>query len=498
FTLKGSDFFNIVDEPSLRLQQFSISAWFRTSSTFTNHAMIVNKGGFDTSTSRLNYGLWITTNGTLRGGFEESDGTNRFVTSPNTYNDGQWHYAVVTYDGSTLRLYVDGQQVSSLNTNGAAPATDTMPLTIGKNSSTNSRYFIGDIDEVRIYNRALTAQEVNDAYNNGVFASNGLLIYLDMNHELLLSGVTNMEDLYYSNLLTEINNATRKIHVVTFWMEYKISAGSNYRPNVILDAINNAKNRGVDVRLMYYYESENVWPDLKPFLINNSIPHKTVSTHAKIINIDDKFVYIGSGNINNNGLRHNHEIFIKSYNLNIIDRATKYLDRLWTSGSREFVDNGYDNILVSNGYYDSVLNALQNAKDKIRIIMFNTEGYRNDPSHMPTQLLAALNDAKNRGVDVKVIVDGDWDGNGDGIPDNSGAISYLKSRGIPIKSDEGEPPRTHVKMVIVDDTTYIGSHNWTQNQLASTNESSVKLKSPFILQKVIEYFDWKWSRGRIL
>jgi hypothetical protein len=495
FTLKGTDSYSIPDDPSLRLTQFSVSAWFRTSSVFTADAIIVNKGGFNTSTSRLNYGMWLTSNGNLRGGFEESTGTDIFVTSPNRYNDGNWHYAVVTYDGSVLRLYVDGQQVASLNTN-AIPATDTMPLTIGKNSSSNSRYFIGDIDEVRVYNRALSAQEVSDAYN-GTFTNYGLLVHLDMRHELLLSGVTNMEDKYYFDLLNEIKNAKRKIHLSTYWLEYKSSAGSNYRPNVILNAIKDAKNRGVDIRVMYYYESARAYPDLKSFLTNNAIPYKEVVVHAKIINIDDRLVYLGSGNININGLRNNHEIFIKSYNANIIDRATKYLDRLWTgSGSRAFADDGYDNIVISNGYFDSVLNAINNARNKIRIVMFNmvNEG----DNSLSGKLLIALNNAKNRGVDIKVIVDGDWDGNNDGIPDNISAISYLKSKGIPVKSDEGEPPRTHIKLVIIDDTTYIGSHNWISIQLASVEEASVKLRSPFILQDAIEYFDWKWSRGRDL
>jgi|GEM_PF-1526118 len=498
FTLKGTDSYSIPDDPSLRLTQFSVSAWFRTSSTFTTEAMIVNKGGFgdESSGKNMNYGIWLLSDGKVQAGFEESNGMNRFVTSPNRYNDGNWHYAVVTYDGSVLRLYVDGQQVASLNINVNPDTNGNQPLTIGKNSLQNNRYFIGDIDEVRVYNRALSAQEVSDAYN-GTFTNYGLLVHLDMRHELLLSGVTNMEDKYYFDLLNEIKNAKRKIHLSTYWLEYKSSAGSNYRPNVILNAIKDAKNRGVDIRVMYYYESAQAYPDLKSFLTNNAIPYKEVVVHAKIINIDDRLVYLGSGNININGLRNNHEIFIKSYNANIIDRATKYLDRLWTgSGSRAFADDGYDNIVISNGYFDSVLNAINNARNKIRIVMFNmvNEG----DNSLSGKLLIALNNAKNRGVDIKVIVDGDWDGNNDGIPDNISAISYLKSKGIPVKSDEGEPPRTHIKLVIIDDTTYIGSHNWISIQLASVEEASVKLRSQFILQDAIEYFDWKWSRGRDL
>ncbi|MEM3093007.1 MAG: phospholipase D-like domain-containing protein, partial [Candidatus Nitrosocaldus sp.] len=498
FTLKGSDFFNVADEPSLRLQQFSVSAWFRTSSAFTSPAIIVNKGGFDTSASKLNYGLWITTNGNLSGGFEDANGIDYFIRSPNTYNDGQWHYAVVTYDGSTLNLYVDGSLVSSLNTNGAIPATDTMPLTIGKNSLDSSRYFIGDIDEVRIYNRALTAQEVNDAYNNGVFASDGLIKYLHMDHKLLLSGISNMRDEFFYDLLDSIQNAKRKVHAAMYWLEYNASKGSNYRPNMLLNALVDAKNRGVDIRLMTFSGSFSLFPDLQPFLENNGIPYKLVGTHAKIINIDDEVVYVGTGNWNSNGLRNNHEMHIKTSNPNIMNRAITYINKLWNNeGRTAYSDDQYDNILVTDGYFETVLNHLQRAKQSISILMFQIGPYNSDPTYKPGQLLRALVDAKNRGVDVKVIVDGDYDGNGDGTPSNQSAANYLKNNGIQVKYDERDPPRTHIKMVIIDhETMFVGAHNWLEHQLASTNETSIKLKSPFILNDAVNYFNWKWQRGR--
>ena len=57
----------------------------------------------------------------IQAGFETSNGPNYFATSPASYNDGKWHYAVVTYGGSTVRLYVDGVQVSHLSTASATP-----------------------------------------------------------------------------------------------------------------------------------------------------------------------------------------------------------------------------------------------------------------------------------------------------------------------------------------------------------------------------------------
>ena len=66
-----------------------------------------------------------------------------------------WSYLTETYDGSTLRLYVNGTQVASTAHTGTI-ATSTNPLQIG-GDSLYGQFFAGLIDEVRVYNRALTA-----------------------------------------------------------------------------------------------------------------------------------------------------------------------------------------------------------------------------------------------------------------------------------------------------------------------------------------------------
>jgi len=69
-----------------------------------------------------------------------------------------WTHLAGTYDGATLRLYVNGVQVNSRAQTGAI-AISTNPLQIG-GDSIYGQYFQGRIDEVRIYNRALSATEV--------------------------------------------------------------------------------------------------------------------------------------------------------------------------------------------------------------------------------------------------------------------------------------------------------------------------------------------------
>ena len=122
FTASGSNYFDVASSPSLQLSQFSVASWFKTSSNFGSDATIVNKGGFGSESAgqNMNWGIWMNSAEQIKGGFETSSGTDFFATSPASYNDNQWHYAVVTYGGPTVILYIDGVQVASKSTSGLA------------------------------------------------------------------------------------------------------------------------------------------------------------------------------------------------------------------------------------------------------------------------------------------------------------------------------------------------------------------------------------------
>jgi hypothetical protein len=70
-----------------------------------------------------------------------------------------WSHVAATYDGATHRLYVNGAPVASVSRTGKI-GTSPKPLRIGGNS-VFGEWFSGTIDEVRVYNRALTAAEVS-------------------------------------------------------------------------------------------------------------------------------------------------------------------------------------------------------------------------------------------------------------------------------------------------------------------------------------------------
>lgn len=182
-SLTGSNYQDVASSGSLQLSQFSVAAWFKTSTNFGGDAFIVNKGGAgsDSSGQNMNYGIWMTKTEKIQAGFESTSASDHFVTSAKSYNDNQWHYAVVTYGGSSVILYIDGVRVGTKSTTGASPETSgTKPVRVGANSRVTppSNFFTGQVDEVRVWNDDLTTQRVADAFAGTSFNTAQQVLYL--------------------------------------------------------------------------------------------------------------------------------------------------------------------------------------------------------------------------------------------------------------------------------------------------------------------------------
>ncbi|WP_432824871.1 LamG-like jellyroll fold domain-containing protein [Dactylosporangium sp. CA-092794] len=98
------------------------------------------------------------------GGVTSTNGSDAAVSGPTASPLNQWTHVALTYDGSNLRLYVNGTLVTTKAKTGALQQT-TQPLSIGGNTP-YGEYFTGLIDEARVYNRALTAAEVQTIMNS--------------------------------------------------------------------------------------------------------------------------------------------------------------------------------------------------------------------------------------------------------------------------------------------------------------------------------------------
>jgi hypothetical protein len=87
-------------------------------------------------------------------------------TPANAITPGVWQHVAGTFDGDTLRIYVNGVEVNSAATNFHSITPSTAPIVIGRNV-VNGTGFSGQIDEIGLYNRALSAAEIQAIYNAG-------------------------------------------------------------------------------------------------------------------------------------------------------------------------------------------------------------------------------------------------------------------------------------------------------------------------------------------
>lgn len=95
-----------------------------------------------------------------------SEGTGRSIVS-NSVIDLIWHHVVGTYDGTILKMYIDGVlQTDTLSISGSINTDNSDILRIGRNPN-NTGPWDGLIDEVRIFNKALSAIEIKNLYEMG-------------------------------------------------------------------------------------------------------------------------------------------------------------------------------------------------------------------------------------------------------------------------------------------------------------------------------------------
>jgi hypothetical protein len=132
----------------------TLEAWVRPAALGGWNSVIMKEHGIDT----LAYGLYANDNApyptvTIRVGVLDYSAPG---TAPVPI--GQWTHLAATYDGATLRMYVNGVQVGSRAQTGNM-VVSTRALRFGGNGVWGE-YFNGLIDDVRIYNRALTATEI--------------------------------------------------------------------------------------------------------------------------------------------------------------------------------------------------------------------------------------------------------------------------------------------------------------------------------------------------
>lgn len=164
------DFVQIPDAPGLDLGQALTLEFWVNQDAFSRRYLVSKIPGSSTG----NFGLHTLADGRLR--FVTYDTTFRFVDSASGLTPGRWHHVAVTADtvADEVRFFLDGQMESVHAWPHPLPVNDA-PLTFGTGEGgiSSAGAFNGLLDEISLYDRALTAGEIGEVYGAGVLGKLG-------------------------------------------------------------------------------------------------------------------------------------------------------------------------------------------------------------------------------------------------------------------------------------------------------------------------------------
>jgi hypothetical protein len=141
----------------------TISAWVNADS-WNSYERILSKA--EGAADQDHTWMISNNNGNLRFRLKTDGTTDTLIATGTTLPTNEWVHIAAVYDGSTMKLYQNGTEVGSMTKTGTLDQ-NTQPITIGMNpDGTGSNYFDGTIDDLRIYNTALTQQEIQDDMDN--------------------------------------------------------------------------------------------------------------------------------------------------------------------------------------------------------------------------------------------------------------------------------------------------------------------------------------------
>ncbi|MBU0679218.1 MAG: LamG domain-containing protein, partial [Verrucomicrobia bacterium] len=176
FVRAEQDYISASNSPSLNITTaITVSAWIRIQPS-TTHERIVAKYYYSTTNGNGGYALQLSNTGVPQFTLATDAGMHRDGST--ALDDGEWHHLAATYDGSNIVLYADGHVDPIGVVAGPMPSSikpTVEPLLVGKTIFNGTHYYAdGAIDEVRVYNRALSSNEVWELYSP---PTSGLVLY---------------------------------------------------------------------------------------------------------------------------------------------------------------------------------------------------------------------------------------------------------------------------------------------------------------------------------
>lgn len=162
----NDDLIDCGDHPAFRFAgSFTISAWVKSDGQ-RRDGYIVSKYELHPTPAPYSYGLGDALDTVPYGFISDGSSYADAWAAVATMKDGRWHQVALVYDGASIKLYMDGMLAAERSPAHSANSFDNgLPLTIG-NLADSSLGWGGAIDDVRLYSRALTATELENAFTS--------------------------------------------------------------------------------------------------------------------------------------------------------------------------------------------------------------------------------------------------------------------------------------------------------------------------------------------
>lgn len=165
-TAVSGNYANISNTGTLNIgatsDSYTVMSWAKTNSAGTKRR-IINK-----ENTKNPYALAISA--AEKGSFEIYDGTaNPSTTGTTNINTDSWFHVAGVRDTTAdlLRIYINGKEEGNATDTTTISVADSIEIKIGKHPG-NVQLWLGSIDDIRIYNRTLTPDEINNIYLNGL------------------------------------------------------------------------------------------------------------------------------------------------------------------------------------------------------------------------------------------------------------------------------------------------------------------------------------------
>jgi hypothetical protein len=174
-----NDYVEIADNEALRLSSnFTITLWIYRNAYTTTHERFIAKTGTQGG-NELDYWFQISSN-KLQAGITNTANAGSYLGGSTVIETGKWYFVCSSYDGSDFHLYVNGtlrDEGLTFGPGGNAKQT-TKKLEIGRLYNGGAWYydFNGKMDDIRIYNQLLSAEEIWQLYESGLPELTGLEI----------------------------------------------------------------------------------------------------------------------------------------------------------------------------------------------------------------------------------------------------------------------------------------------------------------------------------